>query len=112
MAMTKETLEDLLTDRQKAISIDEIQKTVANHYNIKVSDLKSSRKLKIYALPRQICMYLSRTLTKSSFPEIGAKFGGKDHSTVIHAFRHVEKKMSEDREMKKAIETLINEIQK
>ena len=112
IAMTKETLEDILTDRQKAISIDEIQKTVANHYNIKVSDLKSSRKLKIYALPRQICMYLSRALTKSSFPEIGAKFGGKDHSTVIHAFRHVEKKMAEDREIKKAIETLINELQK
>jgi chromosomal replication initiator protein len=51
-------------------------------------------------------------LTKSSFPEIGAKFGGKDHSTVIHAVRHVEKKMSEDREMKKAIESLINELQK
>jgi chromosomal replication initiator protein len=112
IAMTKETLEDILTDRQKMISIDEIQKAVANHYNIKVSDLKSPRKLKIYAMPRQICMYLSRTLTKSSFPEIGAKFGGKDHSTVIHAFRQVEKKMADDREMKKSIETLINELQK
>jgi chromosomal replication initiator protein len=112
MAMTKETLEDLLNERQKMISIDEIQKTVASHYNIKVSDLKSSRKLKIYAVPRQIGMYLSRTLTKSSFPEIGAKFGGKDHSTVIHAFRHVEKRMTEDREMKKVIETLIHELQK
>ncbi len=93
-------------------NIDEIQKTVAIHYNIKVSDLKSSRKLKIYALPRQICMYLSRTLTKSSYPEIGAKFGGKDHSTVIHAFRHVEKKMTEEKKKKKALETLINELQK
>ena len=111
-AMAKESLEDILTDRKKAISIDEIQKTVANHFNIRVSDLKSSRKLKIYALPRQICMYLCRTLTKSSFPEIGTKFGGKDHSTVIHAFRHIEKKMTEDREIKKGIETLINELQK
>ena len=111
-AMAKESLEDILTDRKKAISIDEIQKTVANHFNIKVSDLKSSRKLKIYALPRQICMYLCRTLTKSSFPEIGTKFGGKDHSTVIHAFRHIEKKITEDREIKKGIETLINELQK
>jgi chromosomal replication initiator protein len=111
-AMAKESLEDILSDRKKAISIDEIQKTVANHFHIKVSDLKSSRKLKIYALPRQICMYLCRTLTKSSFPEIGTKFGGKDHSTVIHAFRHIEKKMTEDREIKKGIETLINELQK
>ncbi len=112
IAMAKETLEDILTDRQKAISIDEIQKMVANHFNIKVSDLKSSRKLKIYALPRQICMYLCRTLTKSSFPEIGTKFGGKDHSTVIHAFRHIEKKISEDRETKKIIENLSSELQK
>jgi chromosomal replication initiator protein len=57
-------------------------------------------------------MYLCRTLTKSSFPEIGAKFGGKDHSTVIYAFRQIEKRVAEDREIKKVIETLINEIQK
>jgi chromosomal replication initiator protein len=112
IALAKETLKDILSDRQKMISVDNIQKAVADFYNIKVSDLKSSRKLKIYAFPRQISMYLCRTLTKSSFPEIGAKFGGKDHSTVIHAFRQIEKRVAEDREIKKVIETLINEIQK
>ena len=112
IALAKETLKDILTDRQKMISVDHIQKAVADFYNIKVSDLKSSRKFKIYAFPRQISMYLCRTLTKSSFPEIGAKFGGKDHSTVIHAFRQIEKRVAEDREIKKVIETLINEIQK
>jgi chromosomal replication initiator protein len=111
IAMAKETLKDILSDRQKMISVDNIQKAVAAFYNIKVSDLKSSKRLRIYALPRQICMYLCRTLTKSSFPEIGAKFGGKDHSTVIHAFRQIEKRSSEDRELKKVIETLIGELQ-
>jgi chromosomal replication initiator protein len=111
IAMAKETLKDILSDRQKMISVDNIQKAVAAFYNIKVSDLKSSKRLRIYALPRQICMYLCRTLTKSSFPEIGAKFGGKDHSTVIHAFRQIDKRSSEDRELKKVIETLISELQ-
>jgi chromosomal replication initiator protein len=112
ISLAKETLRDILSDRQKIISVDNIQKVVADFYNIKVSDLKSSKKLKIYAFPRQISMYLCRNLTKSSFPEIGAKFGGKDHSTVIHAFRQIEKKVAEDREIKKVIETLINDLQR
>ena len=112
LSMAKEILKDLLSDRQKMINIENIQKAVAAHHNIKVSDLKSSKKLKIYAIPRQIAMYLCRTMTKSSFPEIGAKFGGKDHSTVIHAVRQIEKKINEDREIKNVIETIKNELQK
>jgi len=112
ISLAKETLKDILSDRQKMVSVDNIQKAVAAFYNIKVSDLKSSKKLKIFAFPRQISMYLCRTLTKASFPEIGAKFGGKDHSTVIHAFRQIEKRVAEDREIQKVIDTLINEIQK
>ena len=112
VSLAKETLRDLLSDRQRLISIENIQKAVALFYNISVSDLKSSKKLKIYSFPRQVSMYLCRMMTKSSFPEIGAKFGGKDHSTVIHAFRQIEKKVSEDREIKKIIETLKNELQK
>lgn len=111
-AMAKETLKDILSDRQKMISIDNIQKNVASFYNISVSDLKSSKKLKIYALPRQVAMYLCRTMTHSSFPEIGEKFGGKDHSTVIHAVRQIEKKLNEDRELKNIIDTLKNHLQK
>jgi len=111
-SMAKEILRDILSDRQKAITIEAIQKSVATYYSIKVSDLKSSKKLKIYAIPRQISMYLCRTMTKASFPEIGTKFGGKDHSTVIHAFRQIDKKLAEDRELKGIIESLRNEIQK
>jgi chromosomal replication initiator protein len=112
LSVAKEILKDLISDRQKMISIENIQKVVANYYNVKVTDLKSSKKLKIYSLPRQISMYLCRTMTKASFPEIGAKFGGKDHSTVIHAVRQIEKKNSEDREMKNIVESLKNELQK
>ncbi len=112
IAMAKETLKDILGDRQKMISIESIQKAVASYYSISLSDLKSSKKLRIYALPRQVAMYLCRTMTNSSFPEIGAKFGGKDHSTVIHACRQIEKRLTDDREIKNAVETLKNQIQK
>ena len=112
ISMAKETLKDILSDREKMISIENIQKAIANFYNIKVSDLKSAKKIKIYVFPRQLAMYLSRTMTKSSFPEIGSKFGGKDHSTVIHAVRQIEKKIGEDRETKNVIETIKNELQK
>jgi chromosomal replication initiator protein len=112
ISMVKEILRDILSDRQKAITIENIQKTVAHHYNIKITDLKSARKLKIYSFPRQIAMYLCRTMTKSSFPEIGTKFGGKDHSTVIHAVRQIEKKVNEDRETKNIIETIRNDLQR
>jgi chromosomal replication initiator protein len=111
-AMAKESLKDILNDRQKMISIENIQKNVASFYNVSVSDLKSSKKLKIYALPRQVAMYLCRTMTRSSFPEIGEKFGGKDHSTVIHAVRQTEKRLNEDRELKNIIDTIKNQLQK
>lgn len=111
-SMVKEVLRDILSDRQKTISVENIQKVVANQFNIKPNDLKSSKKLKIYSFPRQIAMYLCRNMTKSSFPEIGAKFGGKDHSTVIHAVRQIENKLSEDRELKVVIDSLRNELQK
>jgi len=108
----KEILRDILSDRQKTITIENIQKAVANHYNIKITDLKSSKKLKIYSFPRQLAMYLCRTLTKASFPEIGTKFGGKDHSTVIYAVRQIDKKAKEDREIKIGLDTIRNELHK
>jgi chromosomal replication initiator protein len=112
LSMAKETLKDILNDRQKMITIDSIQKAVAANFSISVSDLKSSKRLKIYSIPRQISMYLCRAMTKCSYPEIGEKFGGKDHSTVIHAVRQVEKKLSEDRDLNNLVETLKNQLQK
>jgi chromosomal replication initiator protein len=87
--------------------MDEIMKTVADFYNIKISEIKSHRRDKMYALPRQIAMYLARNLTDHSYPEIGEKFGGKDHSTVIHNVQKIEKRMESDQSLKhKAVRTL------
>ena len=72
--------------------------------------LSSSKKLKVYALPRQISMYLCRTLTNSSFPEIGAKFGGKDHSTVLHSIKKVEERMIKEPSFKEMLENLQSRI--
>lgn len=112
ISMANEILKDLIQDRQKIITIENIQKCIANFYNLKISDLKSNKKLKVYTLPRQIAMYLCRNLTKASFPEIGNKFGGKDHSTVIHACHQIEKKIKQDLEIKNIIETLKSDLHK
>ena len=88
------------------LSIDLIQKTVAKAYNIKATDLCSERKFKYIALPRQIAMYLSRKLTNASFPDIGNRFGGKDHTTVLHAVKRIESKLADDNSLKNSIESL------
>ena len=108
LVMAKEVLKDILVEKNRELSIEEIQKTVASHFNVKVSDLKSSKRLKALVLPRQIAMYLSRQLTSSSYPEIGERFGGKDHSTIIHAIKKIEKNLEEDFQLRSTINTLKN----
>ena len=104
--VVKEALKDIITEKRKEIRIDSIQKVVADFFNVKVSDLKSKKKLRAFTFPRQIAMYLSRKLTKSSFPEIGASFGGKDHSTVIFAVRKVEKLIETDKYISDTIRSI------
>jgi chromosomal replication initiator protein len=89
LAMAKDILKDIIVDKSKEISIESIQKHVADHFKIKVSDLKSEKRLRTFVIPRQIAIYISRELTKASYPEIGDKFGGKDHSTVIYAVKKI-----------------------
>jgi chromosomal replication initiator protein len=89
ITMAKDILKDIIVDKSKEITIELIQKTVADHYKIKLSDLKSERRLKTFVIPRQMAIYLCRELTKASYPEIGDKFGGKDHSTVIYAVKKI-----------------------
>jgi len=101
--MAKDVLKDILVDSGKILSIEKIQKIVAGYYNIKVSDLKSPKRIKTLVLPRQIAMYLSRQLTGYSYPEIGEKFGGKDHSTIIHAIKKIDKLQESDFDIKTAI---------
>ncbi len=89
IAMAKDILKDIIVDKSKEISIESIQKVVADHYKIKIADLKSEKRLKNFVIPRQMAIYLCRELTKASYPEIGEKFGGKDHSTVIYAVKKI-----------------------
>ena len=94
--LTKSVLKDLLKSNDKRITIDEIQKKVSSYYNIKLDELVSSRRIRTFARPRQVAMYLSKKLTTRSLPEIGRKFGGRDHTTVIHAVKKIEELMEHD----------------
>ncbi|MED5423758.1 MAG: helix-turn-helix domain-containing protein, partial [Pseudomonadota bacterium] len=93
---TQDILQDMLRSHDRRITIDEIQRKVAEHYNIKLTDMHSSRRARSVARPRQIAMYLAKQLTARSLPEIGRKFGGRDHTTVMHAVRKIEELMDED----------------
>lgn len=108
--MTKNILKDIIVESSKELTIEDIQKKVSIHFNIKVSEMKSAKRIKSFVIPRQIAMYLCRQLTTSSFPEIGDHFGGKDHSTVIHAIRKIEKNMEEDNYLRTTIKTIKNTL--
>jgi len=106
LSMARENLKDIIVEKGRDITIEVIQKTVAEHFRIKLSDLKSSKRIKNIIYPRQIAMFLCRELTKSSYPEIGERFGGKDHSTIIHSVRKIEKELGNSEETKETIEFL------
>lgn len=110
LEMAREVLKDILVEKNRELTIEEIQKTVAAHFNIKVTDLKSPKRLKALVLPRQIAMYLSRQLTSLSFPEIGDRFGGKDHSTIIHAIKKIEALQDNDFQVRSTISSLKNSL--
>ncbi len=110
--MSKEALKNLLREtEERIISIDEIQKTVATLYNIKPADLKSKSRHRTVTYPRQIAMFLSRRYGEFSFPEIGAAFGGKDHSTAIHAVKKIEKALETSAELRNSIKKLKKELE-
>jgi chromosomal replication initiator protein len=90
LALAQEVLKNIIDHDEKAVTIEIIQKYVADYYNLKLADLKSRNNSKSVAMPRQIAMYLCKSLTHASLPEIGRSFGGKHHSTVIHSIRKVE----------------------
>ncbi len=110
LAMAKDVLKDILVEKNREITIEEIQKAVASHFNVKVSDLKSPKRLKALVLPRQLAMFLARQLTSCSYPEIGDRFGGKDHSTIIHAMKKIEKQLEEDFQLRSTVNTLKNAL--
>ena len=110
--MAKTVLRDLLGSKKKVITSEDVQDVVARRFQVKVSELKSKRRTKTVVHPRQIAMYLSREMTDASFPEIGREFGGKDHTTIIHACRQIEKAMENDSSLRTRVESLKDEISK
>ena len=104
--LTKEVLRNMLKGAQREITVEGIQKTICDYYNVKLGDLKAKRRTKSIAIPRQVAMYLCRKHTETSFPAIGDKFGGRDHSTVIHASKAIERRIKEDPYMQTTIEKL------
>ena len=95
----------------KKITIEEIQKKVAEHYNIRITDMHSPRRSRSVARPRQIAMYLAKSITSRSLPEIGRKFGGRDHTTVIHAVRKVEELRNKDASFDEDVQLLIRMLE-
>ncbi len=102
----QEVLHDLLRANDRRVTIDEIQKRVAEHYNIRLSDMHSARRARAVARPRQVAMFLCKQLTPRSLPEIGRKFGGRDHTTVMHAVRKIEELRATDRTLAEDVELL------
>ncbi len=98
LEMTQDVLRDLLKANDRRVTVDDIQKRVCEYFSIKLSDMQSSRRSQNVARPRQIAMYLSKVLTSRSLPDIGRKFGGRDHTTVLHAVKKVEELMGSDKE--------------
>jgi len=111
MDLVKEVLKKVLKQgEKKPVTVEEILKTVTDKFNIKISDLKSQKKSKNLVLPRQIAMYLSRKMTTHSFPDIGTKIGGRDHSTVIYANNKVTKLIQNDSKIRQVIKELEKEL--
>jgi chromosomal replication initiator protein len=111
--VTTELAKKILRDSvqaKKIITADEIQRVVADRFHLKQAEMKSKKRTKTIVQPRQITMYLCRELTPLSFPEIGRHFGGKDHTTVIHAYRQTEKRMEDDAGFKQLVESIMRQL--
>ena len=104
--MTQECLTDILRASDRKVTVEEIQRKVAEHYNIRLSDLVGPKRVRTLARPRQIAMYLAKQMTSRSLPEIGRRFGGRDHTTILHGVKRIEELRSEDRSLAEDIDLL------
>ena len=109
--MVQDLLKDLLKSSQRKVNIEEIQKRVSQHFNVKMSDMSSARRSRTIARPRQVAMYLSKNLTSRSLPEIGRRFGNRDHTTVIHAVKKVEELREKDLSFDEDVQLLIRMLE-
>ncbi|WP_096086656.1 chromosomal replication initiator protein DnaA [Agaribacterium haliotis] len=108
--LVREALKDLLALQDRLVSIDNIQRVVAEYYKIKISDLHSKRRSRSVARPRQVAMYLAKELTNHSLPEIGETFGGRDHTTVLHACRKVKELIDSDADIHEDVKNLLRTL--
>lgn len=108
--LAHEALKHLISDKQKVVTIDLVKNSVSNYFDISIADINSKKKPKSISYPRQIAMYLTRKHTSHSLPKIGEEFGGRDHSTVLHAYNKIEKELNNSIELKKQIEDLEAEL--
>ncbi|MEM7177953.1 MAG: chromosomal replication initiator protein DnaA, partial [Pseudomonadota bacterium] len=106
LEVTQECLSDLLRTAERKVTIEEIKRAVSNHFNLRMSDLTSARRSRMVVRPRQVAMYLCKMLTQKSLPEIGRGFGNRDHTTVIHAVKVIEKLKENDSQMAEDLEVL------
>lgn len=104
--MARESLKDILGDRRKDITVELIQKATADYFGLKVADLKSDKRLKNLVQARQIAIWICRDMTKASYPDIGMRFGGKDHSTVIYAAKKIDKALKDDIKLSRMIDEI------
>jgi chromosomal replication initiator protein len=107
---TKKILKDIIHDDERPITMESIQKTVCDFYNIKLTDIRARKRTKDIALPRQVAMYIGKQVTDSSLNDIGKSFGGKDHATVIYACKQIEERRSKDDTFNRMIENLLQKI--
>lgn len=106
MDLTQDCLADVLRASERKVTVEEIQRRVADHYNIRLSDMIGPKRLRSYARPRQVAMYLCKQMTSRSLPEIGRRFGGRDHTTVMHGVKRIEELKSSDGQIAEDIELL------
>ncbi len=106
MDMTQECLADVLRASERKVTVEEIIRKVADHYNVRMADLLGPRRARSVSRPRQVAMFLSKNLTTKSLPEIGRRFGGRDHTTVIHAVRKIEELRAVDSQISEEVELL------
>jgi chromosomal replication initiator protein len=111
LEFTRATLADLLRSHEKKLSIEDIQRKVAEHYRLKLSDLLCARRAREVARPRQIAIYHAKKLTPRSLPEIGRRFGGRDHTTVMHAVKRIEQLRVADRELDADVVLLTRQLE-
>ncbi|MEW8973873.1 MAG: chromosomal replication initiator protein DnaA [Tissierellaceae bacterium] len=109
--LAEEALKDIISnDKPREITVDLIKEEVSNNFNVKIEDFNSKKRTRAIAYPRQIAMYLTRELTDLSLPKIGDEFGGRDHTTVIHACDKIGSEIAEDKEVKEKIEYIVNRL--